>query len=256
MRPSPEGAALLDPRSISGLVRWYDFSDANQLFTDSSATLPVTADGDAIGCVKDKSGLGIHGIQATGGNKPVYKVGIRAGRSVARFDGTDDYMNSASSGVWANSTGVTIIAVASMDAYSAGTDTVCGFLSNASPATTVLAIRRTTTGTFNAGSTDGAAVVTSGNASASDTGWHFYAASADVMGISVSLNIDGTITTNGFAVPTPATGASPFGIGSRSSSAADVLPGDIGDILVWNRLLSATEQVNAINGYIRPKWGF
>ncbi len=255
MRPSPEGSSLLDPRSISGLVRWYDFSDPAQLFKDSAATDPVTADGDALGCVRDKSTAGINAIQATSGNKPVYKAGIRVGRSVGRFDGTDDFMNSASSAAWATATGCTLFVVASMVAYSTGTDTHAGFLSNASPATTVLAIRRTAANTFNAGSTDGASIVTSGNATANDTAWHYFAAWADVMGLTVGLNIDGTSTTNGFAVPSPATGASPFGVGSRSSSAADVCPGDIGEVLVYNRFVSISEQALIINNYLKPKWG-
>lgn len=49
----------------------------------------VSADGDAIYQVNDKSGSGNHLVQATAGFRPLYKTGIRNGRSVSRWDGDD-----------------------------------------------------------------------------------------------------------------------------------------------------------------------
>src|SRR3989304_2387171 len=70
-------------------VLWLDFSDTSTLFTDSSGTIPVTADGDVIGYAADLSGNGNHATQGTLANKPLYKTGIQNGLSVARFDGSD-----------------------------------------------------------------------------------------------------------------------------------------------------------------------
>lgn len=81
--------AAFAPTDIAGLQLWLDFSDITTLFTDSAGTTPVTADGNPIGKVNDKSGNNNHATQGTTGNKPTYKTGIQNGLSVGRGDGGD-----------------------------------------------------------------------------------------------------------------------------------------------------------------------
>ena len=52
---------------------WYDPSDLSTLFQDASGTAPVTASGQLVGYVIDKSGNGNHASQATTSKKPVYR---------------------------------------------------------------------------------------------------------------------------------------------------------------------------------------
>ena len=64
------------PNSISGCVLWYDFSDADTMFTDAGTT-KVSSDGDAIYQINDKSTSGINATQATANNRPAYKTGAQ-----------------------------------------------------------------------------------------------------------------------------------------------------------------------------------
>jgi hypothetical protein len=69
---------------------WYDPSDLGTLFQDSAGTTPVTATGQPVGRILDKSGRGNHAIQATSGSRPIYRdVG---GFRYLEFDGVDDFL--------------------------------------------------------------------------------------------------------------------------------------------------------------------
>lgn len=84
------GGSTFKPTDISGCKLWYDFSDADTLFTDAGST-KVSSDGDAIYQVNDKSGNDNHAIQSTEGNRPLYKTNIKNSLSVAQFV-SDDWL--------------------------------------------------------------------------------------------------------------------------------------------------------------------
>lgn len=70
---------------------WYDPSDVNTLFQDSAGTTPVTAVGQPVGLILDKSGRGNHASQSTPGSRPLYQVD-GTGRAYLSLDGVDDWM--------------------------------------------------------------------------------------------------------------------------------------------------------------------
>ncbi|HYG78294.1 MAG TPA: autotransporter-associated beta strand repeat-containing protein [Planctomycetota bacterium] len=72
---------------------WLDGSDLSTLFTDAAGTTPVSATADPVGMWRDKSGNGRHATQATAANQPTFRTAILNGRSVVRFDGTNDQLN-------------------------------------------------------------------------------------------------------------------------------------------------------------------
>lgn len=75
---------------------WYDPSDLNTLFQDAEGTTPVTASGQPVGLMKDKSGNGINAIQAVAGSRPLYRRGD--GRGVVNLlKWSEDFSNA----VWA-----------------------------------------------------------------------------------------------------------------------------------------------------------
>jgi hypothetical protein len=70
----------------------YDPSDLSTLWQDSARTTPVTADGDPVGCIDDKSGNGNHATQPTGVRRPLYKTA--GGLHWLEGDGVDDWLRS------------------------------------------------------------------------------------------------------------------------------------------------------------------
>ena len=59
---------------------WYDPSDLTTLFQDSAGTTPVTAAGQSVGMVLDKSGRGNHLTQSSLSNRPIYGIEPFGGR--------------------------------------------------------------------------------------------------------------------------------------------------------------------------------
>lgn len=69
---------------------WYDPSDLSTLFQDVAGTIPVTAAGQPVGLMRDKSGRGNHASQATATSRPVLQTS--GGLWYLAFDGVDDWM--------------------------------------------------------------------------------------------------------------------------------------------------------------------
>ena len=97
LRPSLRfgGGGGFSPLDIDGLTLWLDGSDITTLYQDNAKTTPVTADGQVVGAMADKSLNGRDVLQATAINKPLYKAAIQNGLSVVRFDGANDYLKAS-----------------------------------------------------------------------------------------------------------------------------------------------------------------
>ncbi len=67
---------------------WFDPSDLTTLYQDSAGTTPVTAAGQSVGLIRDKSGRGNHAT-AAGTKRPTYQIDA-SGRPYLSFDGVDD----------------------------------------------------------------------------------------------------------------------------------------------------------------------
>lgn len=105
--PDLSGVRIVYP----GMIVWYDPQDETTLFTNSACTTAVTADGDAVACMKDKSGKNHHSLQGVAGLAPLYRTaGIKNFPSL-RFDGTNDMMSAASTAEFNNLPGLTAVAV-------------------------------------------------------------------------------------------------------------------------------------------------
>lgn len=83
-----------NPRSLFAAGEqgiWLDPSDFSTLFQDAAGTTPVTAVGQPVGKILDKSGRGNHATQATGASRPTLQQDSN-GLYYLSFDGTDDGM--------------------------------------------------------------------------------------------------------------------------------------------------------------------
>ena len=73
---------------------WYDPSDFSTMFQDAAGTIPVTAVGQAVGRILDKSGRGNHATQTTSTKRPVLQQDAN-GKYYLLFDGIDDALQTA-----------------------------------------------------------------------------------------------------------------------------------------------------------------
>lgn len=70
---------------------WYDPSDLSTLYQDAAGTIPVTANGDPVGLMLDKSGNGNHATQSVAASRPVYRTDGTL--HWLAFDGGDDVLS-------------------------------------------------------------------------------------------------------------------------------------------------------------------
>lgn len=80
---------------------WIDPSDFSTMFQDAAGTTPVTAVGQPVGLIRDKSGRGNNVTQSTDASRPTLEQDTN-GLYHLKFDGADDYMLSPSINSGAN----------------------------------------------------------------------------------------------------------------------------------------------------------
>lgn len=80
------------PNTVSGLTMWIDASQPSTLFINSGDGSPVSADGDQVGIAASSASIARCLGQSSAGARPLYKTGIQNGKSVLRFDGSNDVM--------------------------------------------------------------------------------------------------------------------------------------------------------------------
>lgn len=88
---------------------WWDPSDFSTMFQDSAGTIPVTAAGQPVGLIRDKSGRGNHALQATAASRPVLQQDA-SGFYYLSFDGVDDWLATAGSVDLSTTNKLTVVA--------------------------------------------------------------------------------------------------------------------------------------------------
>lgn len=77
-------------KDTSELKVWFDPSDLSTMYQDSGETTPVTASGQPVGLIKDKSGNNYHASQSVAAARPIYRTdGVLHWLD---FNGTSQYL--------------------------------------------------------------------------------------------------------------------------------------------------------------------
>lgn len=234
------GSAPFSPLSIPGLALWLDASDSATLFQDSAGTTPATADNDVVGRMNDKSGGGRHFTQATTPNKPILKLATKSGRSVLRFDGTDDYLQSSVTNILNLASVVTLLAVA----YPTSISVKAIFSQIGSSA-----VAYTNNASF---AFEGGAILFSDSTAAPLNTWRVFGVQrAGANAGETRLYVNGVQNDNGVAFPNRDTTYE-----SQLGANGGVIPwaGDIAEALVYHAVLSSDE-LTQVNAYLNAKWG-
>ena len=84
--------SALWPNGEAGL--WLDPSDLSTMFQDAAGTTPVTAAGQPVGLILDKSGNGYHASQPTSTARPLFQID-GSGNCYLAFDGVDDSLSTS-----------------------------------------------------------------------------------------------------------------------------------------------------------------
>ena len=71
---------------------FYDPNDLSTMFQDAAGTVPVTAAGQPVGLIKDKSGNNNHAYQTTSASRPILRQNASTGAYYLEFDGSDDFL--------------------------------------------------------------------------------------------------------------------------------------------------------------------
>lgn len=73
----------------------YDPNDLSTMFQDAAGIVPVTAAGQPVGLMKDKSGRNNHAFQTTSASRPILRQNAETGANYLEFDGSDDFLQTS-----------------------------------------------------------------------------------------------------------------------------------------------------------------
>lgn len=73
---------------------FYDPNDLSTMYQNAAGTIPVTAAGQPVGLIKDKSGRNNHAFQTVSASRPILRRNATTGAHYLAFDGVDDFLQS------------------------------------------------------------------------------------------------------------------------------------------------------------------
>ena len=71
---------------------FYDPNDLTTMFQDAAGIVPVTAVGQSVGLIRDKSGNNNHAFQTASASRPILRKNAVTDANYLEFDGSDDFL--------------------------------------------------------------------------------------------------------------------------------------------------------------------
>lgn len=75
---------------------FYDPNDLSTMFQDAAGAVPVTAVGQPVGLIRDKSGRNNHAFATSSATRPILRKNATTGAYYLEFDGSDDFLVTSS----------------------------------------------------------------------------------------------------------------------------------------------------------------
>lgn len=237
----------IDTWPVDGLALWLDAHDSSTLYDATTGGSLVAADG-TIGRWVDKSGNGYAAIQSTANNRPTRKTAIQARRDVVRFDGTNDTLQISSIAL---NTYVTVFVVQSSTSsattrwwmeHGANTNSNDGFYFQGVDSA-VWAFNRSSSIHYGPAAD---------NSDWIGNGWTLATLTYNGTG-TIYKNATQTSNATGSGTARSNTSATAaLNIGSRAGS-SKFLNGDLGEVLIFNRVLSSVE-LATVHAWLNARW--
>lgn len=231
------------PSVISGLSGWWDASSINPGEAGAVATLP------------DRSGLGRTVEQVDSTKRPTWRGNAVNGKPVLRFDGTNDFLRSLSAAnpalVGADGS-FTAFAVVSRTAANTGGFSIADQDNDAAPNRTAQFLR-----TFNnnlesiAFNNTGSAFVDAGPSMGVAN--QSYIVSSTRTTTSVESFVNGVSNGSTAVTGTGNTTSAIFSIGAYNGGTLSHWPGDIAEVIIYNRNLTASERAT-VHSYLQDRY--
>ncbi len=237
----PRAAGGFNPKTISGLVGWYDASSTSSITRDGNGKVQTWADISGAATVRNAT-------QSTSGSRPAYTSAGLNGKNVVTFDGSSSFMSFT--GV--SRTDETLVAVCSASVVASVNkqnplvgDASNGFGLNASIAGNASPV--TYNAFFDAG---GSVNLVTRSLVTGETVSPFPA----VLSVARNAAESWSLRRNGAVVGSTASTSSAVTLARFGSSGGLRLNGFLAEVLIWDRKLSASE-LATVERALGRKWG-
>lgn len=244
------------PNDITNLLAWWDAADPTTINPPSNPNTDV-----ALQVWADKSGNGYDLAQNTAANQPTWRfnTGINALGSV-EFDGTDDWLETAFAAL-SGLTDVTVFYVAANDVSPDG-PVLWGYDSTAGNSTNAWQVA----GADAPGSLTGESFSLASNGNVAGTTNADYTLGTDIVTITQTTALSTlrvNLTARTLSLGNPAQDLTPSAavggnadtlrVGGDDLTTQSVFDGMIGEIIIYDRVLNATE-IDQVECYLNLKW--